>query len=129
MPISPYTLGAIDPHDPSNWMTCENAYIIATNFGPGYMPGFVFTEHDPFFFLDIDKCLQSDGQWSPIAQEMLNRFRGAYIEVSQSGNGLHIIGSYEGRLPPHRCKNKEYGMELYTEKRFVALTVNMMASQ
>ena len=33
---------------------------------------------------------------------------------------MHVFGT--GDCPPHKCKNIHEGLELYTEKRFVALT-------
>lgn len=108
----------IDPHNPSNWMTYERAEVLAVN---GLEIGFVFTAGDPFFFVDIDKCLEGT-VWSKNALAMLGHFPGAAAEVSCSGNGLHVIGQYSGPEPVHKCKNKALKMELYTSKRFVALT-------
>jgi primase-polymerase (primpol)-like protein len=48
-------------------------------------------------------------------------FPGAAIEVSQSGCGLHIWGSYSGNMPEHGCKNEAFRIELYTENQFIAL--------
>lgn len=107
-------------HNPATWGTfeeCRDAVLA----GHGQGVGFVLTARDPFFCLDIDNALQPDNQWSPLAVELCQRFAGAYVEVSQSGCGLHIIGS-ASEIPPHACKNVALGLELYHEKRFVALT-------
>lgn len=104
-----------DPHNPSNWMDYQTA--ISTGLGVG----FVFTEHDPFWFIDIDGCFVN-GQWSPLAVEICQMFPQAACEVSLSGQGLHLFGS--GLVPPHRCKNTERHLELYTSGRYVALTGN-----
>lgn len=110
----------LDAHDPSNWLSyAEAARIAGTRADLGV--GFVFTANDPFFFLDIDDCAEN-GAWSPVALEMLQVFSGAAVEVSRSGQGLHVIGSYSGVTPEHRCKNKKHGMELYTSGRYAALT-------
>lgn len=82
--------------------------------------GFVFTERDPFFFLDIDGALQA-GAWSQTAQALCAMLPGAAVEVSQSGTGLHIIGSCVKPFT-HGNKNTPLGLELYTKERFVALT-------
>lgn len=108
-----------DPHDPANQLDADTALAIA-DASTGYGVGFVFTERDPFFFLDIDGALQPDNTWSPLAVELCETLRGAAVEISQSGKGLHIIGS--GPTPPHGCKNVPLGIELYTEGRYVALT-------
>lgn len=88
--------------------------------GRGHGVGFVFTEADPFWFLDIDGALQPDNKWSPLAQQLCASLPGAAVEVSQSGRGLHIIGT--GAVPPHGCKNIPLGLEFYHTDRFVALT-------
>ena len=88
-------------------------------YGAGWGVGFVFTENDPLFFLDIDNCLVA-GQWSPLAVSLSTTFAGCAIEVSQSGTGLHIFGS--GKPPAHSCRNQALGLEFYTSGRFVALT-------
>ena len=114
-PVNPHTGLVADPHDPKAWATFEQAQGVADGVG------FVFTAADPFFFIDIDHCTVG-GLWSPLALELMQEAYGCAIEVSQSGEGLHIIGV--GEAPGHGCKNVALGLELYTEKRFVALTGN-----
>ncbi len=106
-------------HTGEVWLSAEAAILAAATLGEAYGVGFVFTAADPFFFVDIDHCAEN-GAWSPVATELMAHFPGAAIEVSQSGTGLHIFG--RGACPPHSCKNIPLGLELYTEKRFVALT-------
>lgn len=96
----------------------EAAAAVAAGRGQGV--GFVFTDDDPFWFLDIDGALQPDNTWSPLAQQLCQSLPGAAVEVSQSGRGLHVIGS--GTVPPHGCKNIPLGLEFYDSARFVALT-------
>lgn len=83
--------------------------------------GFLIRDDDPFFFLDIDDCLNGAG-WSQVATDVMARLPGAAVEVSQSGRGLHIFGKYRGERIEHGCKNREHGLELYTGGRFAALT-------
>lgn len=108
-------------HDPSTWLTHDDATTQLTALGSGYGVGFVLTTNDPYWFLDIDNCADN-GQWSALALELINRFPGAFVEVSQSGTGLHIIG--RGTVPDHRCRRDDLGLEFYTEGRFIALTRN-----
>lgn len=109
-------------HEPGNWTTYEQAIANAyrADRGNGCGAGFVLSPGDNFWFVDIDNCLTADRQWSPLALELCARLQGAAVEVSQSGRGLHIIGS--GVAPHHRCKNIPLGLELYTERRFIAIT-------
>lgn len=107
-----------DAHNPQAWTDLQTAIDAAQAHGGGV--GFVFTAGDPFFFLDIDHCKEPSGNWSPLAMQLIGMLPGAAIEVSQSGEGLHIFGT--GTVPEHACKNTPLGIELYTEGRFVALT-------
>ena len=110
--------------EPGNWTTYEQALAAQglANKGYGCGVGFVLSPGDPYWFVDIDNCLLVDDTWSPLATDLCTRLGGAAVEVSQSGRGLHIIGS--GVLPKHRCKNIPLGLELYTERRFIAITGN-----
>lgn len=108
-------------HDSAIWLDANGAIAAAKQLGAGYGVGFVFTENDPFWFLDIDNCLSECGtKWNDVAMHLLTAFSGAAVEVSSSGKGLHIIGS--GKPPKHSCKNSHYNLEFYTAARFIALT-------
>ena len=104
---------AANAHDPAIWIDYDTAYACS-----GGRVGFVFTDNDPFWFLDIDNCLLPTG-WSPLAQELCAMLPGAAVEVSISGTGLHLFGT--GHMPRHATKNAALGIELYHSKRFVAL--------
>jgi len=108
-------------HDPAIWLDAETAIQTAASWGENYGVGFVLTAECKLFCLDIDNCLQPDNTWSPHAVQLCAMFPGAAIEVSQSGCGLHIWGTYTGDILPHACRNAALGIELYTENRFIAL--------
>lgn len=119
-----------DPHDPKNWVTADTACAEATRRGTGWGVAFVLTENDPFFFIDIDDCLVN-GAWSPIANELCQQFAGAAVEVSQSGRGLHILGTGSPTVSTDNRRKKAHTVvdgkkvpifDLYTELRFIALT-------
>lgn len=133
-PLNIHTGRQHDAHDPSIWLDATTACATATAWGAptepggfGYGVGFTFTEQDPFFFIDVDACLVFDAEgkpagWTPIVAELAAALPGAAIEISQSGRGLHIIGT--GSAPADRRKKDKTNVlfDLYTEKRFVALT-------
>ena len=98
VPFDPTTGKNIDPHDPKNWKTYERAKALADRNGCGV--GFVLTAEDPFFFIDLDNCIDDEGTFSPVAQDILRRFDGAAVEISQSGRGIHIMGC--GKVPKGR---------------------------
>lgn len=114
-PLHCHTGRVHSPVDPGAWGTFEQAAQCSRADGVA----FVFTEHDPFWFLDIDGAWQG-GQWSTLAQQLCGAFAGCAVEVSQSGTGLHLIGS--GTAPAHSCRRDTLGLEFYTAGRFVALT-------
>ena len=111
--------GLHDAHDPKEWLSYDEARTAADLLGDGYDVGFVFTENDPLFFLDIDNCLV-DGQWSPLSLQLCSMFPGAYVEVSVGGTGLHIVGTLTDKIE-HACRNTPFHLEFYTELRFMAL--------
>ena len=120
VPLHPQTGKAHNAHDPAAWVDYPTAKALAEYWKADGV-SFTFTDADPFFFLDLDDHLQSDGTWSPLALDLCRQFAGCAMEVSWSGKGLHIFG--RGHAGPHRCKpTEEICVDLYTEKRFVALT-------
>jgi primase-polymerase (primpol)-like protein len=104
-----------NPLDPANQTSYEQ--VKAT----GKPTGFVFDAEDKLFFIDIDGAYDG-AAWSPLALDICARFPDAFVEVSQSGKGLHIIGRYAGDAPAHRNRNTKLGLELYTHDRFCAVT-------
>ncbi|MEZ3767858.1 phage/plasmid primase, P4 family [Klebsiella pneumoniae] len=110
---------AISAHDPVHWMSYDEAQRLSKAFGKGYGVGFVITENDPFYCLDIDGALQPDNTWSPLATELCQTFPDALIELSHSRKGLHIW--FKAQKFEHGCKNIPLNIELYSHKRFIAL--------
>ena len=115
IPTDPKTGQDINAHDPKYWVTYEEAK--ATE----HPVGFVLTDDDPYFCLDIDNCRLPSNQWSPESEEIAKAFPGAKVEISMSGDGLHIWGRYKPPIPDHAKRNIGLGLELYHNKRFIAL--------
>jgi hypothetical protein len=111
----------VDAHNPKHWNEVDTALSVAGLLGDDYGVGFVFTENDPFFFVDIDGAYDGE-KWNDIATELCRTFAGCAVEVSHSGKGLHIFGTYSGEELDHGCKNIPLSLELYTSGRFVAMT-------
>ena len=124
IPVSPFTRVPFPKNsdwqkDPSSMTDFSTA---SANLRPGYGVGFLLKPEDPFFFLDIDACLNPDGAtWSDVALQLVNALPGAAVEVSSSGKGLHIIGTHSG-LPEFSNKNSQFNLEFYSQWRFIALT-------
>lgn len=70
--------------------------------------------------IDLDHCFQ-DGELLPWAREIIDRCPDTFMEVSRSGDGLHIFGL----LPEGPGRNIRKGgscVEFYSTGRYIALT-------
>jgi len=122
VPVSPHTGQICNPHDPNEWVD----YQTAASKG---QVAFVLTAADPYFFVDLDKC-KTDLGWSPEATMIAQAFagRGAFLELSQSGTGLHVLGTMAG-MGVEILRNKWDGWkEFYFKERFVALGTEWQGS-
>src|SRR5690606_9097545 len=118
IPLNPSTLKPCNPFDETIHLSYQEAHQRATELGGNYGVGFVFLKKDGYFFIDLDNCLTADNQWSETALNSLSYFPGAYVEISHSLKGLHIIGRYEGEPPVTGRRLDALGIEIYTEGRF-----------
>ncbi|WP_446911259.1 phage NrS-1 polymerase family protein, partial [Klebsiella pneumoniae] len=107
-------------------LSYSDAKTISRSMGNSFGVGFVLTEKDPFFCVDVDGALV-DNSWTPVTVELMSAFPGALIELSQSRTGVHIWGKYNSPRE-HACKNVQMGIELYTKDRFIALGEPMQGS-
>ena len=122
IPFNPLTGRFVDPHDPTGWMTESEARALAAAHPitcAGVM--YILTRDDGYACLDLDHAAMPDGTWSPFAQSILARFPGAFVELSYSGDGLHVW--LKGDAPvDHKTRNKDTpGLEVYTTARAIAL--------
>lgn len=85
--------------------------------------GFVIQEGCGLVFIDLDHCIDEHGALSNFAARILEWFPDTYAELSQSGEGLHIFccGSV-----PHSFRDSKLGLEVYTGKRYAAMTGNAL---
>lgn len=70
--------------------------------------------------IDLDHCIV-DGELQPWAADILSACPDTFIEVSQSGSGLHIFGllaESHGR----NIRRGETAIEVYSTGRFIAMT-------
>lgn len=129
-PATPDGPWVIDASMPQNWLTYEQAaarvvQMQAADTASRYTPGFWFTEGCGYWFLDLDKCIDANRQYTPIAATLLPQLPGCFFEFSSSGNGVHVIG--RGTVPQHSMRNKEYALELYTDARGIAFGLDGQA--
>jgi hypothetical protein len=106
----------VDKNDRRHWGSYEEKAALP------WPVGFVLTAEDPFWCIDLDAAVVGLSQWSPLVLEEFARFHGAYVELSQSGLGVHIWGSGAHALPlGHRTRRGSYPVEIYTSDRFIML--------
>src|SRR6266571_4034856 len=116
-----------DSTNPARWVTGTEAYDAFVASEKGNNPfngiGFVFYRHGPRYTgLDFDGWTWDKVQ--PLVADLLP----AYVELSQSGNGVHVI--VRGTLPPaagNGKKDSEAGIEVYHDERYFAITGNVPA--
>jgi primase-polymerase (primpol)-like protein len=118
VPFDAKTCNFASVSDPSTW--CNYAYAIASYNKGGYDGiGFVFTDNDPFIFLDIDDCI-IDGVIQNHALQVIQALPSFAWETSQSGKGLHGIGKVADKAIFKAKANRWKGFEFYSQGRFVA---------
>ena len=83
-----------------------------TGLGYAVTPGHVL--------IDLDDVIVDGAIQDPWVKSFIQDATdcGAFIEVSQSGTGVHVLGPGFGLKAGH----KDVNIEIYTEKRFVAIT-------
>lgn len=81
--------------------------------------------------IDIDHCLDADGNLNDVATAVLGAFKDCYFEVSPSGTGLRgffqLSQDFKYDMATYYTKNSRYGLEIYLPSytiRFVTVTGN-----
>jgi len=113
----PYSAGSgrrASSTDLLTWSTFEEA-LEAYEIGGYAGLGFVFSSADPYTGIDLDDCVDADGEIADWALEIV-RYFDSYTELSASGSGLHII--VRGEVPNRRKGD----VEVYSSKRFFTVT-------
>jgi primase-polymerase (primpol)-like protein len=114
IPYSAKTGRKASSTDLMTWSTFEDA-IEAYENGTYAGLGFVFCSGDPYTGVDLDDCVDENGEIAPWALEIA-RYLDSYTELSATGRGLHII--VRGNVPNRRKGD----IEVYSSKRFFTVT-------
>jgi primase-polymerase (primpol)-like protein len=104
--------------DPRTWSTHKDA--VASTAGVGL--GFVLSDVDDIVCIDLDHAINSDGSLKPWAEEIVSNAGPTFIEVSQSGTGLHIFGYADVRQGRRIRRPDGTAVEIYGTGRFIAVT-------
>ncbi|MFJ2249432.1 DNA primase [Streptomyces sp. NPDC087862] len=102
--------------DSSTWSRYGEAVRSTAGVGLGFV-----LDGDGLVCLDLDHCLAPDGAPLPWAQTILDAAGPTWVEVSRSGDGLHVWG--RGELTTGRRITFNGGsVELYADGRYIAVT-------
>ena len=106
-----------DVTNPATWTTFDQAVsALANSLNKGI--GFVFTQSDPYSFIDLDNA---EGDAAILDRQIkISREFDSYSEVSPSGQGLHII--VKGKVASGRRRSK---VEIYSSLRYATMTGNV----
>jgi len=93
-PINPRTGHKASTNDPNTW--CDYKLAI-DSMAKHKCHGIEFiltrdTKNVFYFCVDLDHCIDTHGNLSRTAAEVKSHFPNTYTELSQSKNGLHILG-------------------------------------
>ena len=102
---------------PDTWSSLEEVVNVLINTHSYSGIGFVFNGSADLIFIDIDHCVDEDGELNSLALDALEAFPDAFVELSQSQAGLHLFT--QGHIP-EAVKTKQ--IEMYASGRFCAMT-------
>ncbi|MET9959343.1 DNA primase [Streptomyces sp. NPDC006326] len=105
--------------DPRTWSTHKDA--TASTVGVGL--GFVLSDEDDIVCIDLDHCLNPlTGRLAPWAAVIVRDAGATYVEVSPSGDGLHIWGRATVRQGRRIRRPDGTAVEIYGTGRYIAMT-------
>lgn len=108
--------GPASSTDSSTWGSYEQAAASREGVGVGFV-----LNGDGIACVDLDHCIKG-GVLAPWAQRLVDRAPGAYVEVSPSGDGLHLWGF--ASVPQGRVVSTPDGgkAEVYGWGRYITVT-------
>lgn len=114
-PVNPRNGRSASPTDSRTWGTYETALAFSKKSG-GMFPhvGFVLSKNDPYCIIDLDTP-ENDEQ-ATRHQKIIKAFD-SYTEISQSGQGVHIIT----RAKTPKGFKKDH-VEVYSSERYMITT-------
>lgn len=103
--------------NPDTWASYDQAAKSTAGVGLGFVLG------DGIGCIDLDHCL-INGKLDYEAEIFIDNHPGSYIEVSPSGDGLHIWGSAP-EAPGTKRKINGLSIERYSTGRYITITGNV----
>lgn len=119
--INPQTGNFAESDNPETWADFDTACKFAKENG-GTTLAYALDGKDNIACIDIDHCINENGEYSVVAKDALARCGQTYTETSVSGTGVHIFGKTNGA--DLRTFSKDGDMEYYRKAHFIAMTGN-----
>jgi len=124
--ISPVTGKFAESDNSKTWTDYETACKYAKENG-GVALAYALDGKDKIACIDLDGCIDENGQYTPLANEVLSKAGNTYVEKSLSGRGLHIFGKTDGM--DVRSFSKDGDMEFYQKSQFISMTGDNAATK
>lgn len=105
--------------DPATWADFNTACEFARENGAVTL-AYALDGEDKIACIDLDGCMQENGDFTELAEKTFKLGNGTYCERSVSGKGLHVFGKTDGM--DLRSFSKNGDMEFYRKSRFMAVT-------
>lgn len=115
------------PNNPSTFTTFDTALKSVRKFdglGIGIFNG--------LSAIDIDHCVDKDGNLSELAENIVALFKGSYVEYSPSGTGLRILfltSNFQYDKVKYYINNQSLGLEVYVASatnKYVTVTGDVL---
>ena len=114
IPICPATNTPAKSTDPTTWATIHSAY----QNDPQHLG---FCLGNGFACIDLDHCIKTDGTLTRPAAKIAELYPSHYIEISPSGDGLHIWGTAPERKGL-ATRWEGQAVEMYSRHRYITVT-------
>lgn len=120
LPVNAMTGRMADSTDPATWTTFEEAVAAVSRWHADGV-GFVFGPDRAFTGLDLDHVIK-DGRLADAYRWVVSECR-TYVEVSPSGDGLHLI--FVGSKSEGATRSRKGPVEMYDHDRYFTVTGNV----
>ncbi|MGC5078473.1 hypothetical protein [Agrococcus sp. DT81.2] len=101
--------------NPATWTSYGEALASPVGLGLGFALG------EGIGCIDLDGCIRPDGSLEAWAEPVVAAAAGTFMEVSQSGTGIHIFGLLE-EAPGRNLRSVGTTVEVYSAGRYIAVT-------
>lgn len=141
LPINPASGYGAKANDSSTWNSFEVCYnYLKENYGKEVVIGnqkssieglgFMFQKETGLVGIDIDHCLDADGNIVDERVKAILDANDAYAEVSKSRSGIHIISRGQKNFSSNKMHlTDEIVLEVYDSARYFFITGNLFSSE